>query len=869
MPVTAPTDYSADGRRPCGEAAGRHEAPDLRANPDPRANPDLRANPELRARPSSEGGASVADLLARIAGLEHDLGDLSARHLALLEHLHDIVFALDVEGSISHVAGNTMGILGLAPYEAAGLASDRWASLVHPADLPTILGWLDDRPTGALSTLVRLRDVAGEYRWLEVSLSPLLTVDEDRSLGWHGVARDVTDRVRAERTMASLNRAAEVVQVAGLSPANVFQAVTDQLAELELSSAILVLDDDDSLSLGAQRSARDARPGPGPEAVASGVRRPVESVPRLAQALREKRPLCLPITEGLLQEVASCGALLLTAGGPPSAWHHAIAAPMVAGGEVSGLLLVAGVTIGPLYLPSVAAFANQTAIAYRNAQLLQGLRESEEQYRNIFASVTDGLTIFDEDGYILAVNPAACRIYGYSVDELVGMHLSTLVHPDHYHGLENFRRAIAETGMFHGQAVNIRKDGTHIDVEIHGTAFIYQGKRRLLSVDTDVTERVQSQRALMRAEKLRTLGQMAGGIAHDFNNLLASIRGFAHLALLEMQENPAAASDDLRMALLSTSDAAEAVRRIQSLYRQGDDTSDFHPLRLDGVVDEVLALTQPHWKDVPQSRGCTIRVVTEIDAQATVMANAGELRRVLSNLVMNAVDAMPEGGTLTLRVATEGEWCTVDVTDTGVGMTAGQQAQVFEPFFTTKGTAGSGLGLTMSQGIVERHGGSISVQSAPGHGSTFTVRLPVSLEQIGLEPPAAADAERLALRRLRVLVVDDDDAVRSVLCRVLEREGQEVASASGGEAALAMLREEAYDLLITDLGMPNISGHQVARFAHDLYPAMPVILATGWGDTISPEQLASLGATTLLSKPYAYEDVVRAVHTAMQGGERR
>ncbi|NLD74944.1 MAG: PAS domain S-box protein, partial [Chloroflexi bacterium] len=520
--------------------------------------------------------------------------------------------------------------------------------------------------------------------------------------------------------------------------------------------------------------------------------------------------------------------------------------------------------INPLYLPSVAAFANQTAIAYRNAQLLQGLRESEEQYRNIFVSVTDGLTIFDEDGYILAVNPAACRIYGYSEDELVGMHLSTLVHPEHYHDLENFRRAIAEDGVFHGQAVNIRKDGALIDVEVHGTAFTYQGRRCLLSVDTDVTDKVRSHQALMRSEKLRTLGQMAGGIAHDFNNLLAGIRGFANLALLEMREDPAAASDDLRMALVSTTEAAEAVRRIQSLYRSGEDTSDFAPLRLDQVVHEALALTQPHWKDVPQSRGVTIRTEVEVEAQPTVQGNAAELRRVVSNLVMNAVDAMPLGGALHLRIGADDEWCTLTVEDTGVGMTEAQQRQVFEPFFTTKGTMGSGLGLTMSLSIVERHGGHIVIQSAPGKGSTFVVHLPITEEEAGPEPPAAPETDALALRHLRVLVVDDDPSVLSVLTRLLQREGQHVTAVSGGAEAIDLLRQTVYDLLITDLGMPNISGHQVARLAHDLHPEMPVVLATGWGETISPEQLGSLGATTLLSKPYTYEDVVRAVNTAIQ-----
>lgn len=829
----------------------------------------------MHARSGSTGRAELREtreeLQARLESLEVELEWQRASYVGLVENLHDIVFALDAEGAIASVGGNTMGILGLAPHEAATLTAARWRALVHPDDLPG----LQERAARCLSApqsetaLVRVRDVAGEFRWIEVSMCSL-EPEGGAPLGVGGVARDVADRIHAERMMASLNRAAERVQDSSLAPQDVLVVVTSELADLELSALVFLLEEGGEQLILAQTH------GVGGElaAIEDALGRPIEggrtelaSAPTLRAVLEERRPQCLPFTPELASQCfpevargapsAAAGALL---------GQQVVVAPMVSGNDALGLLLVYGQRVRPRMVPSVAAFANQAAIAMRNAQLVESLRGSEEQYRSIFESVTDGLTIFDEDGYILEVNPAACRIYGYARDELVGMHLSGIVHPDYYHGLRNFRRGIERDGIFRAQALNIRKDGTTIEVEITGTAFTYKGRRRLLSVDTDITERMQSHRALLRSEKLRALGQMAGGIAHDFNNLLGGIQGFINLALLEMGEAPEQAREDLERALASTGDAAEAVRRLQSLYRQTEDTSDFRPVYLDQLVREVVALTQPRWKDEPQFRGVTVNLLTDLGDARPVMGNAAELRRVLTNLVLNAVDAMPQGGTLAIGTRDEGDESIVSVSDTGVGMSEELQAQLFEPFFTTKGTAGSGLGLAVSSTIVARHGGRIDVDSRLYEGSTFTVRLPSAragqVREVPAEPAVGArSGERPSLH---VLAVDDEESVLNVLTRLLQRDGQRVTTATSGREAIARLREGAFDLLITDLGMPNVSGHQVAHVARELYPSMPIVLSTGWGETVSPDQLVHLGATALLPKPFTYEDLQRIIDSVAE-----
>jgi len=820
---------------------------------------------------ASEPDTSSEALRARVAGLEAQLEDLRAKHLGLLENIQDLIFAVDEHGEPTFVGGNTIGILGISPNEASAMPADRWRDMVHPEDLPRVAESIRrclERPDST-TFMVRVRDLAGEYRYLDAHLSSTVSPDDEKPVGASGVCRDVTAMVRAQRIMESLNRAAERVQDSGLSPSDVLRAVASQLAELELSVVVMLLDDDgetlrpaESHSVHGEIESVSRMLGDALE----GWTLPAAAIEWLSAVMAERRPVCAPVTAELMarclpeeQRYAAPALARMFAG------QQLIAAPMVAGGSPLGLLLVYGPQVGAGVVPSVAAFANQTAIALRNAQLVQTLRDGEEQYRNIFESVTDGVTIFDTDGYILDVNPAACEMYGYSRDELIGMHLSRIVHPDYYHDLVNFRRAVERDGSFSAQALNIRKDGTIIEVEVRGAAFRHKGQLRLISVDTDITERMESHRALLRSEKLRALGQMAGGIAHDFNNLLLGIRGFVNLALLELEESPEQARDDLQRALSSTADAAEAVRRLQSLYRQSDDTSDFTAVHIDQLVREVVALTKPRWKDEQEFRGVTINLITDLGDPAPVMGNASELRRVLTNIILNAVDAMPQGGTLAIRTRSEDGWCVVSISDTGVGMTEEQRAQLFEPFFTTKGTAGSGLGLAVSLRIVERHGGKIEVSSKPYEGSTFTVRLPFAPARKVAEPPAqeAYDAVASAPRpHMHVLAVDDEIAVLTVLTRLLERDGQTVTTATSGQEAIVRLREQPYDLLVTDLGMPNVSGHRVAQVARELYPGMPIVLSTGWGETISPEQLANLGATALLPKPFSYEDLCRALRDA-------
>lgn len=796
------------------------------------------------------------------------MAESEGRYWALAESLQDILIVLDASDAPATVTGDTMGILGYTHAEIKALGPSLWERLVHPRELSTVRACLqrvrrDEMPQRLLA---RARDRADEYRWLEVSVSPV-DLGED-AIGLQVMARDVSDRVQNERMLASLNAAAEVVQRAAITPDSVLDSVVSQLHSLGFTAAVGLLDDDGQ----RLRFVRLA----GPEKLVHGAQRltgitmseariPVDDVGAFCRAIRAREVVHLTIDEAFLYEVFPDPVKgLARAVARTISPLRAVIAPLVADDRVLGLLGVAGESLRDSSVSAVALFASQTSIALRNAQLMDRIRESEQRYRGIFEATTDALLVVDEAGRILEANPAACATVGYDRDALTGMEAEALLADEARARFADFFQGVMRGEQVSIEAELLCRDANTLPAEVHGAILTLHDAPRLLLVFHDMSEQVRAQQALVRSEKLDVLGQMAAGVAHDFNNILVSIRGYADVALMDLTSHPEMVRSDIEHILTGAGDATEAIRRLQSLYRQVDDTSDFAQVHLTQLVTESLALTQPQWKDQPQSRGVTIEVERDLRDTPPILGNASELRRVLANLIVNAIDAMPEGGTLTLTTGETDGWCYVRVSDTGAGIAPEQAEHIFEPFFTTKGGKGSGLGLTVSQNIVKRHGGAIQLDGAPTRGAAFTVRLPVAAADSA--PAAEQPGEHAAVRirpGLRVLIVDDEASVRLLLARLLTRDGYIVHEAPGGKEAIALLRTHPFDLLITDLGMPGVSGHQVAQHARQARPAMPIILSTGWGETISPDQLDTLGAAALLAKPFTYDDLIRAMGVAL------
>jgi GAF domain-containing protein/CheY-like chemotaxis protein/anti-sigma regulatory factor (Ser/Thr protein kinase) len=380
------------------------------------------------------------------------------------------------------------------------------------------------------------------------------------------------------------------------------------------------------------------------------------------------------------------------------------------------------------------------------------------------------------------------------------------------------------------------------------SARLYQDRLRAYG------ELVAAQDHLVRADKLRALGEMASGVAHDFNNLLASIVGRTQM-LLERVEEPRWRRW-LQVIERAALDGARAVRRLQDFTRIRRDQP-FVLVDLNEVVREALEVTRFRWKDDAQSRGVEVEVVTALASVPLISADAAELREALTNLILNGVDAMPEGGTLSLSTRADAEAVLVTIEDTGEGMSEEVKRRLFEPFFTTKGPKGTGLGLSVTFGIVSRHRGQIDVESEPGRGTRFHLRFPMAPGPEA-EPPVSPPAVDQG-HPLRCLVVDDEEMVRDMLGDVLTQGGHSAVLAGSGGEAIERFAAEAFDLVLTDLGMLSMSGWEVARACKALRPDVPVLLVTGWGVELTSEELAVHGVDAVLAKPVKVDELLAVV----------
>jgi signal transduction histidine kinase/CheY-like chemotaxis protein len=379
---------------------------------------------------------------------------------------------------------------------------------------------------------------------------------------------------------------------------------------------------------------------------------------------------------------------------------------------------------------------------------------------------------------------------------------------------------------------------------------------RRLSVAYEELRKTQSQ--LIQAEKMRALGELAGGVAHEFNNALCGVLGFLELGLLSQTLDPAVRGF-LESARTCATDAAQTVRRVQDFarWRRNELTSQL--VELGDFVRHTVELIRHKWEGIGAGGNGPIRVVVETEHGAFVAGNPAELREVLTNLAFNAVEAMPRGGTLTIRTWKNDSDAFLSVRDTGVGIAAAARHRIFEPFFTTKGERGNGLGLSVAFGIVRRHAGEIGVESEEGHGTVFTVRLPLVSARAANRSLAAAPAVPGPCRSLRILIVEDEESVRKFLEQGLTQLGHRPLLACNVEAGTRALAEDSFDVVVTDLGLPDGSGEEMARRVAASSPGTPVVLLTGWAEQLLAENRSIPGIARILSKPVALDTLAAAL----------
>ena len=386
-------------------------------------------------------------------------------------------------------------------------------------------------------------------------------------------------------------------------------------------------------------------------------------------------------------------------------------------------------------------------------------------------------------------------------------------------------------------------------------------QQRTKDLETAMEELKETQYQVIQQERMRALGTMASGIAHDLNNGLSLILGYGDMLLADKEAVAAGSEAEtyLNEVVLAARDNAELVKRLREFYRPADGREPRQAVNLNEVIDQALSLTAPRWQSQADNKGATIKVKKDLDDIPNIAGSPVELREVLTNLIFNAVDAMPSGGRLCFRTRCRGKTVRLQVSDTGTGMTEEVRRNCLEPFFTTKGENGSGLGLAMSYGIIRRHGGRITIESALNKGTVFTIHLPVPREAI---KTVEVEFDRIT-PALRVLVVDDHPGIREIVSAYLAEDRHVVETAANAQEALEKFRSSEFDLVITDRAMPEVNGDQLAASIKELRPQKPVIMLTGFADLINATGGPSRHVDLVVSKPARLDDLRKAILEVM------
>jgi PAS domain S-box-containing protein len=463
---------------------------------------------------------------------------------------------------------------------------------------------------------------------------------------------------------------------------------------------------------------------------------------------------------------------------------------------------------------------------------------------------------------IILWNPAAEKLFGWLASEVIGKEIEILFPDDlRQSQSEKFRQFLGDKHQNKGHKTTfetsvLRRDAITVPVEITLSSSVIEDKRNCFAVFHELSERKRTEKLLLQSEKMRSLGEMASGVAHDFNNCLTIILGNIKLLKESIREKEIAEKlDAIEKA------AEQGTASIASLQGFSHDSEKVQKqselLALKPLIEEVRNLTRFRWKDLPQKEGYTIDFTIDAEDTPAILTSAPDFKEMLTNLIFNAVDAMPSGGHIHLSVKQEEDKVLLALKDNGKGLSKEETEQIFNPYFTTKDRGHAGLGLSIAKRFIERYGGSIMVESVKGAGTTFKVEFPILTST---DPEKLPQAKKLTSPvKLQILVIDDEPLVRNLLKRVLENAGHDVTEAGDGQEGVRCFRENNFDLVITDHGMPVMNGLDAAFRIKKLSPEIPVLLITGWQTETDATFQKPSGIDEFITKPFDLEKLVELV----------
>jgi len=496
----------------------------------------------------------------------------------------------------------------------------------------------------------------------------------------------------------------------------------------------------------------------------------------------------------------------------------------------------------------------------------EALKESERRFRVIFEQAAVGVALIaTKTGQFLRVNKKYCDILGLIPEEVTSTTFMAVTHPgDLQTDLDHMEKLIkGEIQEFSIEKRYCRKDGAIIWVNLTVSPMWKAGESPdyHIAIVDDITEKKRMQGVLLQTEKLKALGVITSGVAHDFNNILAIISGNTQLLQESLSADKELAADRLSTILKAASDGAEIVRRMRKFIAVEKDVSEFISVNIKDVIEHSVDFTMPRWKNMAIARGIKYDIdmkgVKEVPA---IAGNPTELREVLINVINNALDVMPEGGTILICTWSNDKNVYVSISDTGTGMTEEVKEKIFDPFFTTKRAKGSGLGMSVSYGIIKSHDGNVEVESnKDGAGSTFTLTFPIDREtrQSKVSPE---QTHEIKLEKLCILVIDDEEEICSILERFFTKNGHEVKSFTNCAEAIKILKSEEFDLVLCDLIMPDLTGHDVIKIVDKLDKKPKIGLITGWDEKIESKEKEELKVDFIIKKPFVLSELAKQIN---------
>jgi len=477
----------------------------------------------------------------------------------------------------------------------------------------------------------------------------------------------------------------------------------------------------------------------------------------------------------------------------------------------------------------------------------------KDKYRFIFDKISDLVILCGADYTILESNRSADVIFGQG-ESLVGKKCHSVLHQKGMPCIDCPLHDTLKSGLIIPLVKYDERFGEYFEERTHPILDEDDHLQSFIITSKNVTKSRELEEKSAQAKKLLALGQISSGVAHDFNNVLTVVLG--RIQLLKRQITDEYILNSLKMIEKSALDGASKVRKIQEFSRPSEGALT-ETIDLKKIIEEVVEITRPKWETASKLKGTLIEPILELEDKIFVLGDSSDIRNAFTNIIFNAVDAMPEGGVLYIKTETDNQNVSIKFKDTGIGMTPETVEKVFDPFFSTKGVMGTGLGMSEVYGIIKRHNGRIGIQSEVGKGTMILLHLPkVAAAKIGapvIEIGKTAPA--------RILVIDDEEHILEIFKDLLSELGHEVDTNSSSVAALDLFRKKRHDIVITDLGMPVMTGIEISKKIKEIRRETQIIMVSGWALSLD-EKSVSKCIDFVINKPFSIEKIIYTISEA-------